>query len=108
MAFGAAPGLPASRQQLEELGALLERAGYESFREARHPLSLSQRQSAGKFTRDEAASLIDRLGAATAEPSGAAPTVTTTPAAVDVVTAFPDEMLADELTRRGWTCIAPS
>src|SRR5690606_17726358 len=64
MAFGQAPGPPASARQIDELAALLERAGFSSFREARHPYGLTQRQAAGKFTAPEAAELIDRLSAA--------------------------------------------
>jgi len=61
MTFGQTSGPSASNQQLAELVELLRQAGYDGFREARHPFGLSQRQSNGKFTRDEAAALIDRL-----------------------------------------------
>lgn len=64
MAFGQPAGPPASGRQIEELAALLERAGFVSFREARHPYGLTQRQANGKFTVDEATELIDRLTAA--------------------------------------------
>jgi hypothetical protein len=64
MAFGQAAGPPASARQIEELAALLERAGFTSFREARHPFGLTQRQAAGKFAGPEAAELIERLTAA--------------------------------------------
>jgi hypothetical protein len=64
MAFGQAAGPPASGRQLEELAALLERAGYASFREARHPFGLNQRQAGGRFTVTEAGELIERLTAA--------------------------------------------
>jgi hypothetical protein len=120
MGFGQTAGPPASAQQLAQLVELLREAGFDGLREARHPLGLSQRQSNGKFTRDEAAALIDQLarGEETAPGDGAAPI----PGAVvppDVVppdvlppetvaTAFPDELLAEELVRRGWTCTPPT
>ena len=37
------------------------KAGHTSFRDARGPLGLTQRQAGGKFTRDEASTLIDQL-----------------------------------------------
>lgn len=61
MAFGQAPGPPASARQLEELLGLLRAAGYRDFREARGPLGFSQRQGGGRFTRDEAAACIEQL-----------------------------------------------
>ena len=40
--------------------------------------------------------------------SAAAPAVRPAdPAPDDVTSAFPDELLADELRRRGWTCTPP-
>jgi hypothetical protein len=64
MAFGQVAGPPAGARQLEQLGALLADAGYASFKEARHPFGLTQRQAAGKFTVGEAEELIERLEAA--------------------------------------------
>lgn len=64
MAFGQVTGPPAGARQLEQLGALLADAGYASFKEARHPFGLTQRQAAGKFTVGEADELIERLEAA--------------------------------------------
>jgi hypothetical protein len=61
MAFGQASGPPASAKQLAYLASLLKDAGYETFREARHPFGLTQRQASGKFTTREASHLIDRL-----------------------------------------------
>jgi hypothetical protein len=61
MAFGQSSGPPATNKDLTRLAELLEAAGYQSFKEARHPLGLNQRQAAGRFTRDEAAELIERL-----------------------------------------------
>ena len=61
MAFGQASGPPASAKQIAYLASLLKDAGYETFREARHPFGLTQRQAGGKFTTSEASHLIDRL-----------------------------------------------
>jgi hypothetical protein len=128
MAFGQSSGPPATAQQLALLVELLGRAGYDGLREARHPFGLTQRQAGGKFTRDEATELIERLTAAedvrtaaapaedapraraTAKPTpAAAPSTRTAPA--DAIEAslrkLPDERLARELIRRGWTCTPP-
>jgi hypothetical protein len=116
---------------LAELVELLRQAGYDGFREARHPFGLSQRQSNGKFTRDEAVALIHRLtdgeGTAAEEPTPTPVARATvrlprpkparrSPATLPpdvlppdaVALAFPDELLAEELTRRGWTCTPPA
>jgi hypothetical protein len=71
-------------------------------------MGFSQRQAAGKFTRDEAASLIDRLREG-ASGEGDAPTVPMTrPAAEDrTLRRIPAEVLAAELERRGWIVIGP-
>ena len=66
MAFGQAAGPPAQQRQIDELAALFERAGFSSFKEARHPYGLNHRQAGGRFTTDEAAELIERLHAAEA------------------------------------------
>lgn len=136
MAFGQAAGPPASAKQLAQLAEVLAEAGYDSFREARHRFGLTQRQSNGKFTRDEASELLSRLededGASDeAEPApvrptpvrpaqvrrtsrakppagAAAPSSPSSEGAEAVVTAFPDELLAEELVRRGWTCSPPT
>jgi hypothetical protein len=135
MTFGQTSGPPATAAQLGELAELFERMGFESFREARHPYGLSQRQSNGKFTRTEADELIDRLqceadGVETDGSTGdraddpdatnsvvPRPKKSPVPAVrepaesaepVDVALAFPDEILADELRRRGWACIPPA
>ncbi|QGG96654.1 hypothetical protein [Actinomarinicola tropica] len=116
MAFGQAAGPPASAAQITELAELLARAGFDGFREARHPYGLTQRQSNGKFTRGEADELIGRLTDELdegPEPPAADPTASVTaaesaePPPSDVTLAFPDELLADELRRRGWTCTPP-
>jgi hypothetical protein len=128
VAFGQAAGPPASAKQVARLVELLAEAGYDGLREARHPFGLTQRQANGKFTGPEASELIERLeaeqGTGTGEPAPdpapAARPARRTPRAVparrppvpdpapgEVAAAFPDELLAEELTRRGWTCTPP-
>ena len=68
MALGAT-GPAATPKQIAYLEALLEKAGYSSFRIARRPLGLTQRQGSGKFTRQEASALIDRLVNGDPEPA---------------------------------------
>ncbi len=126
MAFGNQAGPPATHRQVQELLALVEAAGHDGFRGARHPLGLSQRQAAGKFTRDEAQALIDRL---TAEAEGApapaapasgvggtgvigsggrvAPSDRRRAALADQLKRVPDDLLAAELQRRGYAVIQP-
>ncbi|HEX7133647.1 MAG TPA: hypothetical protein VF228_13810 [Iamia sp.] len=114
MAFGQQTGPPATHRQVQDLLALVEAAGHDGFRGARHPLGLSQRQAAGKFTRDEAQELIDRL--VTAEDGGevAAPVEERVTAAdrkratlADQLRRVPDDLLAAELQRRGYAVIQP-
>jgi hypothetical protein len=95
-------------RQIEELSALLERAGFSSFREARHPYGLTQRQAGGKFTADEADELIDRLTAAEAvQQAGTGGLTGNASGSDDVFSALTDESIAAELERRGWCCIPP-
>jgi hypothetical protein len=112
------------------LSTLLAEHGYSTFKEARHPLGLTQRQANGKFTVAEATDLIDRLtqsasaaGSVSAEDATSSLEGSALPlaqvrqidhAAVkalrrteELIAAVSDEMLADELQRRGWCCIAP-
>ena len=119
MAFGQQSGPPATARQLEELLALFEAAGYSSFREARHIYGLTQRQAGGRFTRAEADELIARLAGgngeldaeraerAIASSSDAAERAAKRQAnrQAETVASLPDEVLADELVRRGWVCI---
>lgn len=130
MAFGQSPGPPATAQQMRRLESLIWAAGHVSFREARGPLGLTQRQAGGKFTRNEADELIAQLeievGEAEGEnPAAAAPA--TTPAAPSpehpAVKARPkratpargavnlagvaSEALAAELQSRGWVVMEP-
>ena len=73
MALGQS-GPPASPKQVSYLEALLEKAGYASFREARRAYSLTQRQAGGKFTkqeRPEVVALVERAADAVEEWVGA-------------------------------------
>lgn len=114
---------------MERLGRLLAERGFDSFREARHQLDLTQRQANGRFTVDEAEALIERLEAGAQVREAASGGVEgdenllteagATAAFRDRVAQrrrqahlsalldIPDDVLADELTRRGWCCIAP-
>jgi hypothetical protein len=109
MAFGQQSGPPASPKQVRELLALLQDAGHEDFRDARGPMGFTQRQAAGKFTRDEAAAFIDLL-----EEAGSPGDLDLTgPAAARLSPAeqalrrVPAEQLAAELQRRGWVVVQP-
>ena len=70
MSFGQVSGPPATAKQVRELLDLLEAAGHSGFRDARGPMGFTQRQAAGKFSRDEAQAYIDQLQE---EVDGAAP-----------------------------------
>jgi hypothetical protein len=92
---------------VRELLALLVEAGHADFRDARGPMGFTQRQAAGRFTRDEAAQLIAQLRDGPALPP--APALRQTPPGphADPTLAIPSETLAAELRRRGWTVSAP-
>lgn len=137
MAFGQAAGPPANARRVAELADLLDARGFTSFREARHPFGLTQRQAGGKFTTDEVDDLIARLEAeaeaGTEGPDGAPAVATeaaapanrlkspaprvTAPAAdrharrrsrqEEQVTGMDADVLATELVNRGWCCIPP-
>ena len=99
MAFGQASGPPASSKQVQELLALLREAGHTDFRDARGPMGFTQRQAAGKFTRDEAEAFIEQLrGEADDDADGDGDA-----ALRSVSTAA----LAAELQRRGWIVVEP-
>jgi len=109
MAFGQPSGPPASARQVQELLGLLHDAGHTDFRDARGPLGFTQRQAAGKFTRDEVAGFIERLQEAAGD--GGVPIAAHRPArlstAEQALRRVPDEQLAAELQRRGWTVARP-
>ena len=63
MAFGQQSGPPATAKQVQQLLSLLQAAGHSDFRDARGPLGFTQRQAAGKFSRDEADAFIETLEA---------------------------------------------
>jgi hypothetical protein len=108
MAFGQQAGPPASARQLQELTQLVLDAGHDGLRGARHPLGLSQRQAAGRFTRDEADDLISRLQATDeALPLPEAAESARSAAAQKVLRVMQADQLAIELERRGWTVIPP-
>ncbi len=133
MAFGQPSGPPASAKQVQELLSLLREAGHTDFRDARGPMGFTQRQAAGKFTRDEAEAFLDRLslggtGGDSPETGGdgpgpaaalvkapravttraaRAPSVATMPDPEQAIRQMPAEQLAAELRLRGWTVTGP-
>ena len=105
MAFGQASGPPATHKQLDELLELLMEVGFESFKEARYPMDFTQRQAAGKFTRDEADEYIEKLQEQTEMESGSIAPVEKVkkPSPTEqALRKYPAEDLAAELQRRGW------
>lgn len=108
MAFGQQSGPPATARQVRELLALLNDAGHTDFRDARGPMGFTQRQAAGKFTRDEADAFIERLQDAqhAGEVAAVAP-VARVSAAERRLRAVPTAQLAAELQRRGWVVMEP-
>jgi len=113
MAFGQPSGPSASFRQVETLLTLVHEAGHADFRDARGPLGLTQRQAAGRFTRDEVTALIDRLeGERDSRDGEGAPPVAPVvggrmSAAERSIRRMPDHLLAVELQRRGWTVTGP-
>jgi hypothetical protein len=108
MAFGQQFGPPASGRQVQELLTLLNEAGHSTFREARGSMGFTQRQAAGKFTRDEATDYIDRLQDAVS--GGEVPVATQTPrfsGTEQLLRRMSAEQLAAELQRRGWAVSKP-
>ena len=108
MAFGQQSGPPASAKQVKELLTLLKNVGHTDWRDARGPMGFTQRQAAGKFTRDEAAAFIERLQ--NTEFDGSTPVAATAerPSAQEqMMRRMPAEQLAAELQRRGWIVTKP-
>jgi len=71
-------------------------------------MGFTQRQAAGKFTRDEVAGFLDAMQAPGGDkeaPVPAAPPAA--PAVAGSVRRMPAELLATELRRRGWTLVEP-
>jgi hypothetical protein len=90
-------GPPATPRQVQYLKALLERT-----------YGLTQKQSSGKFTRQEASALIDRLAnGEPAEPPEPEPDTGVAESQALVLRGMPASLLADELIRRGWTVTEP-
>jgi hypothetical protein len=118
MAFGqSAP--PATPKQVQYLLSLVQKAGHTSFRDARGPLGLTQRQASGKFSKNEASALIDRLLAGEGDGSGDAGSGANTGEAIsaadrlemeraEVLRGMPAGLLASELERRGWQVTPPA
>jgi hypothetical protein len=109
MAFGQQSGPPASRREVQQLLTLLQEAGHTDFRDARGPMGFTQRQAAGKFTRDEAAAFIAQLEEAESSGDPVAPPLPKprVPAADRALRQMPSEHLAAELQRRGWVVVQP-
>lgn len=112
MAFGQQSGPPATARQVRELERLLRDAGHVDFRDARGPMGFTQRQAGGRFTRDEAEAFIDQLqrdGAETDEPEIRKQWVrpVSSPVPPPSLRRVPDEQLAAELRRRGWSVTGP-
>ncbi|MGQ0742921.1 MAG: hypothetical protein ACT4OS_00985 [Acidimicrobiales bacterium] len=124
MAFGQASGPPASPRLVRELLSLLQEAGHADFRDARGPMGLTQRQAGGRFTRDEAEALIDRLQQEQSQDPSLQPTQThsadlavrpalrsdPTPrvsAAEKILGGMASQELAAELQKRGWVVMEP-
>lgn len=109
MAFGQQAGPPASRREVQQLLNLLQEAGHTDFRDARGPMGFTQRQAAGKFTRDEAAGFIAQLQETESSDESAVPPPPSPRVsdAEQVLRRVPAEQLAAELQRRGWVVVQP-
>ena len=113
MPIGQPAGPPASFRQVQQLTDLIHAAGHVDFRDARGPLGLNQRQAGGRFTRDEAESLIIRLEAE-ADAIALDPTAVPAPPVsrpeaerIALLRRIPDDALAAELQWRGWVVMEP-
>ncbi|MFW2333746.1 hypothetical protein [Ilumatobacter sp.] len=109
MAFGQSAGPPAPGRMIDELLELLHAAGHTDFRDARGPMGFTQRQAAGKFTRDEAEAFIAELEEAQhrGEIPDAPPAPDEPSPADEALRSIPDAQLAAELQRRGWIVVEP-
>lgn len=112
MTFGKPTGPPASAQQMRRLEDLIRTAGHADFRDARGPLGLTQRQAAGRFTREEADSFIELLESQVegAESPSRVESLQDRPRMTESerrARALPDSVLAAELQRRGWIVVEP-
>ena len=108
MAFGQPSGPPASAKQVRELLALLVSAGHTDFRDARGPMGFTQRQAAGRFTRDEAEMYIRQLSDAQSDGSIAVAVPSRQQSAQEqALRRISSDQLAGELRRRGWTATEP-
>ena len=108
MAFGQQSGPPASSRQVQELLALIQSAGHRDFRDARGPMGFTQRQAGGRFTRDEADEIIQRLQDAESDPGPPDRVEGWRHSAQEqLLGRMPAEQLAVELRRRGWMVIEP-
>lgn len=105
VSFGQPAGPPASAQQMRRLLELVQAAGHTDFRDARGPLQLTQRQAAGRFTRNEAEDLIARLENEVDDADSA----NTLPIGATQwsLRSVPDAVLAAELQQRGWIVVEP-
>ncbi|MBI4936032.1 MAG: hypothetical protein HY828_19300 [Actinobacteria bacterium] len=114
MALGQS-GPPASAKQVAYLQVLLEKAGFATFREARRAYGLTQRQASGKFTKQEASELIDRLingdqpdeGQSVADALESGKVAAATDTQARLLKGMPAQWLADELLSRGWSVQEP-
>jgi hypothetical protein len=114
MAFGQSGGPPATGRQLAQLLQLVQTAGHTDFRDARGPLGFTQRQAAGKFSRNEADAFIEQLeqqaAQLTGETTGGGTPIVATPRrrGIDkLLEGVTTDTLAAELQRRGWIVIEP-
>jgi hypothetical protein len=92
---------------VQELLALLKDAGHSDFRDARGPMGFTERQAAGKFTRDEATAFIDRLQDPELGSTSLAIPAWRLSSQEQIIRHVPAEQLATELRRRGWSVIEP-
>ena len=71
-------------------------------------MGFTQRQAGGRFTRDEAAELIERLQAAESDPEKRVEAQEWRRSAQEqLLGRMPAELLAAELRRQGWMVIEP-